>query len=74
MSDQEKLDAQYANAVKLKQMEIDQQNNTPRIIGTDEYGVPVYGTVNGGTYKPGVVTTGVTPKSTEFLNLPIGAK
>lgn len=74
MSDQEKMDYQFKQAKALKQMEIDQQNNTPRIVGTDEYGVPVYGTVNGGTYKPGVVTTGVTPKSTEFLNLPIGAK
>lgn len=46
MSDQEKLDAQYAQAVKLKQMEIDQQNNTPRIIGTDEFGDPIYGTIN----------------------------
>lgn len=47
MSDQEKLDAQYANAVKLKQMEIDQANNTPRIVGTDEWGDSIYGTING---------------------------
>lgn len=74
MSDQEKLDAQFRQAKELKQMEIDQQNNTPRIIGTDEYGVNVYGTVNGGTYKPGVVTTWVGQKSTDYLNMPIGTK
>lgn len=74
MSDQEKLDYQFKQAKELKQMEIDQQNNTPRIIGTDEYGVPVYGTVNGGTYKPGVITTGVGGKSNDYLNMPIGAK
>lgn len=74
MSDQEKLDAQYAQAVKLKQMEIDQQNNTPRIIGTDEFGDPIYGTINWWAYKTWTVTNPVWQKSNQYLNLPVGAK